>query len=124
MPQPLPQPPQPGRWRLVRPRQRHVDLRRRRRVEAIRYTERLADAGIQGSVGSVGDSYDNALAESLNGAYTAELIYRKGPWRSVEAVELATLSWVDWFNNRRLLGSATFLQQNLKACTMHIILPR
>ena len=71
---------------------------------SIRYTERLADAGIHASVGSVGDSYDNALAESINGAYKAELIYRKGPWRTVEAVELATLSWVDWFNNRRLLA--------------------
>ena len=55
-------------------------------------------------MGSVGDSYDNALAESINGAYKAELIYRKGSWRSVEAVELATLSWVDRFNNRRLLA--------------------
>jgi transposase InsO family protein len=71
---------------------------------SIRYTERLAEAGIEASVGSVGDSYDNALAETINGTYKAELIYRKGPWRSVEAVELATLEWVDWFNNRRILG--------------------
>jgi transposase InsO family protein len=71
---------------------------------SIRYTERLAEAGIEASVGSVGDSYDNALAESVNGLYKAEVIHRKGPWKSVDAVELATLEWVDWFNNRRLLG--------------------
>ena len=70
---------------------------------SIRYTERLAEAGIEPSVGSVGDSYDNALAETINGLYKAELIHRRGPWRSFEAVEHATLEWVDWFNNRRLL---------------------
>jgi transposase InsO family protein len=70
---------------------------------SIRYTERLAEAGIEPSVGSVGDSYDNALAETINGLYKAELIWRRGPWRSLEAVEFATLEWVDWFNNRRLL---------------------
>ncbi len=70
---------------------------------SIKYTERLAEAGIEPSVGSVGDSYDNALAETINGLYKAEVIYRRGPWRSFEAVELATLEWVDWFNNRRLL---------------------
>jgi transposase InsO family protein len=70
---------------------------------AIKYTERLAEAGIEPSVGSVGDSYDNALAETINGLYKAELIHRRAPWKSFEAVELATLSWVDWFNNRRLL---------------------
>ncbi len=70
---------------------------------SIRYTERLAEAGIEPSVGSVGDSYDNALAETINGLYKAELIHRRGPWRSFEAVEFATLAWVDWFNNRRLL---------------------
>jgi len=70
---------------------------------SIRYTERLAEAGIEPSVGSVGDSYDNALAETINGLYKTELIYRRGPWRSMEAVELATLEWVDWFNHRRLL---------------------
>jgi putative transposase len=69
----------------------------------IRYTERLAKAGIEPSVGSVGDSYDNALAETINGLYKAEVIHRRGPWRSFEAVEFATLTWVDWFNNRRLL---------------------
>ena len=70
---------------------------------SIKYTERLAEAGIEPSVGSVGDSYDNALAETVNGLYKAEVIHRRGPWRSFEAVELATLEWVDWFNNRRLL---------------------
>jgi putative transposase len=70
---------------------------------SIRYSERLAEAGIEPSVGSVGDSYDNALAETINGLYKAEVIHRRGPWRSFEAVEFATLTWVDWFNNRRLL---------------------
>ena len=65
--------------------------------------ERLAEAGVEPSVGSVGDSYDNALAETINGLYKAEVIHRRGPWRSFEAVEFATLEWVDWFNNRRLL---------------------
>ena len=70
---------------------------------SIKYTERLAEAGIEPSVGSVGDSYDNALAETINGLYKAEVIHRRGPWRSFEAVEFATLEWVDWFNKRRLL---------------------
>ena len=70
---------------------------------SIKYTERLAEAGLEPSVGSVGDSYDNALAETINGLYKAEVIHRRGPWRSLEAVEYATLEWVDWFNNRRLL---------------------
>jgi transposase InsO family protein len=70
---------------------------------SIRYSERLAEAGIEPSVGSVGDSYDNALAETINGLYKAEVIHRRGPWRSFEAVEYATLEWVDWFNHRRLL---------------------
>ena len=70
---------------------------------SIRYTERLAAAGIERSVGSVGDSYDNALAETINGLYKAEVIWRRGPWRNVDDVEYATLVWVDWFNNRRLL---------------------
>jgi len=69
----------------------------------IKYSERLAEAGIEPSVGSVGDSYDNALAETINGLYKAEVVHRRGPWRSLEAVEFATLEWVDWFNNRRLL---------------------
>jgi transposase InsO family protein len=70
---------------------------------SIRYTERLAEAGVLPSVGSVGDSYDNALAETINGLYKAEVIHRCGPWRNFDAVEFATLEWVDWFNNRRLL---------------------
>jgi transposase InsO family protein len=69
----------------------------------IKYTERLAEACIEPSVGSVGDSYDNALAETINGLFKAEVIHRRGPWRSLEAVEFATLEWVDWFNHRRLL---------------------
>ena len=71
---------------------------------SIRYTERLAEAGIESSVGSVGDSYDNALAETINGLYKAEVIHRQS-WRNKEHVELATLEWVDWFNHKRLLGS-------------------
>ena len=71
---------------------------------SIKYTERLADAGIEPSVGSVGDSYDNALAETINGLYKAEVIHRRRSWRTMEAVEWETLKWVDWFNNRRLLG--------------------
>jgi len=70
---------------------------------SIRYTERLAEAGIEPSVGSVGDSYDNALAETVIGLFKTEVIHRRGPWRSFEAVEFATLEWVDWFNNKRLL---------------------
>ena len=71
---------------------------------SIRYTERLAEAGIATSVGSRGDSYDNALAETVNGLYKAELVYRRAPWRGCEDLELATLEWVDWFNHRRLYG--------------------
>ena len=77
---------------------------------SIKYTERLKAAGVEPSVGGVepsvggvGDSYDNALAETINGLYKAEVIWRRGPWRSFEQVEFATLEWVDWFNNRRLL---------------------
>ena len=70
---------------------------------AIRYTERLAEAGIEPSVGSVGDSYDNALAETVIGLFKTEVIRPRGPWRSLEAVEFATLEWVNWFNTRRLL---------------------
>jgi len=72
---------------------------------SITYTQRLAEAGLVPSVGSVGDSYDNALAETINGLYKAEVIHRRGPWRTLEAVEYATLEWVDWYNNRRLLSS-------------------
>jgi len=70
---------------------------------SFKYTERLVAAGIEPSVGSVGDSYDNALAETINGLYKTEVIRRRGPWRNLEAVEFATLEWVDWFNHRRLL---------------------
>jgi putative transposase len=70
---------------------------------SIKYTERLAEAGLVPSVGSVGDSYDNALAETINGLYKAEVIWRRGPWRSLQDVEYATLEWVDWYNHRRLL---------------------
>ena len=70
---------------------------------SIRYTERLAKSGIESSVGGVGDSYDNALAETIIGLYKTEVIRPRGPWRNLEHVEYATLEWVDWFNNRRLL---------------------
>jgi putative transposase len=69
---------------------------------AIRYTERLAEAKIAASVGSVGSSYDNALAESINGLYKTELIKPRGPWRTLDLVEIAPAEWVDWFNHRRL----------------------
>jgi putative transposase len=83
------------------PRVHHSD--RGSQYLSIKYTERLAEAKIAPSVGSVGDSYDNALAETINGLFKAEVIHRRGPWRNFEAVEYATLEWVDWFNNRRLL---------------------
>ena len=70
----------------------------------IRYTDRLLEAGIEPSVGSVGDSYDNALAETVIGLFQTEVIHRRGPWRSLDAVEYATLEWVDWYNHRRLLA--------------------
>ena len=76
---------------------------------SIRYTERLAEAGIEPSVGSRGDSYDNALAETIIGLYKAEIIHKRGPWRSLDDVELATLGWVWWFNHHRLLSSIGFL---------------
>ena len=76
---------------------------------SIRYSERLAEAGIATSVGSRGDSYDNALAETVNGLYKTELIYRRGPWHGREDLELATLEWVDWFNNRRLYGALGYV---------------
>ena len=72
---------------------------------SIKYTERLVEAGIDPSVGSVGDSYDNALAETVIGLFKTEVIHHRGPWRSSAAVEIATMNWVDWYNNRRLLGS-------------------
>ena len=76
---------------------------------SILYTERLAEAGIEPSVGSRGDSYDNALAETINGLYKAELIHRRAPWKTKEALELATLEWVAWFNHHRLLGSIGYI---------------
>ena len=69
---------------------------------SIRYSERLAEIGAQPSVGSVGDSYDNALAETVIGLFKTEIIHHRGPWRNLDAVEYATLEWVDWFNHRRL----------------------
>ena len=76
---------------------------------SIRYSERLAEAGIALSVGSKGDSYDNALAETINGLYKAELIHRRGPWKTRESVELATLEWVSWFNHKRLMGPLGYI---------------
>ena len=76
---------------------------------AIRYTERLAEAGALTSVGSKGDSFDNALAETVNGLYKTELIYRQGPWRTMEQVELATAGWVSWWNERRLHEACGYL---------------
>ena len=76
---------------------------------SIRYTERLAQAGIEPSVGSRGDSYDNALAETINGLYKTELIHRRSPWKTKESVELATLQWVHWFNHNRLMESLGYI---------------
>ncbi|WP_436405055.1 IS3 family transposase [Paracidovorax avenae] len=76
---------------------------------SIRYTERLAEAGIEPSVGRKGDSYDNALAETINGLYKAELIHRRAPWKTKEAVEFATLDWVSWFNHHRLLETIGYI---------------
>ena len=76
---------------------------------SIRYSERLAEAGIEPSVGSKGDSYDNALAETINGLYKAELIHRRAPWKTKESVELATLDWVAWFNHHRLMESLGYI---------------
>ena len=76
---------------------------------SIRYTERLAEAGIEPSVGSVGDSYDNALAETVIGLFKTEVIHHAGPWKGLDNVELATLEWVHWFNNERLLEPLGYL---------------
>ena len=76
---------------------------------SIRYSQRLTEAGVEPSVGSRGDSYDNALAETINGLYKTELIHHRGPWKTREAVELATLEWVHWFNHSRLLGSIGYI---------------
>ena len=86
---------------LLRVLQRQVEFAQ---YLSIRYSERLAEAGIEPSVGSKGDSYDNALAETINGLYKAEIIHRRGPWKTKQAVELATLEWVSWFNHHRLMG--------------------
>ena len=77
---------------------------------SIRYSERLAESSIEPSVGGTGDSHDNALAEAINGLYKAEVIHRCGPWKTREAVELATLKWVSWFNNKRLLEPIGYIQ--------------
>ena len=97
---------------------------------SIRYTERLAQAGIEPSAGSRGDSYDNALAESVNGLYKAELIHRRTPWKTRAAVELATLEWVSWFNHHRLLepigyippaeAEANYYQQLAEKATVEV----
>jgi putative transposase len=76
---------------------------------SIRYTERLAEAGAVSSVGSKGDSYDNAMAGSVIGLYKTELVRRKGPWRGVDDLEFATMEWVDWFNNRRLFSALGYV---------------
>jgi transposase InsO family protein len=76
---------------------------------AISYTEQLIEAGIDPSVGSKGDSYYNAMAETINGLYKAEVIHKDGPWQSIEQVELATLDWVDWFNNQRIMEPLGYL---------------
>ena len=76
---------------------------------SIRYSERLTEEGIEPSVGSKGDSYDNALAETINGLYKAELIHRRAPWKTKEAVEFARLEWVSWFNHHRLLGPIGYI---------------
>lgn len=76
---------------------------------SIRYSERLAEAGIEPSVGSRGDSYDNALAETINGLYKTELIHRRAPWKTRESVELATLEWVAWYNHHRLMEPLSYI---------------
>jgi transposase InsO family protein len=97
---------------------------------SIRYTERLAEAGLEPSVGSRGDSYDNALAETINGLYKAEVIHRRGPWKTRASVELATLEWVSWFNHHRLLepvgyippaeAEANYYQQLVQKATVEV----
>ena len=94
------------------PRDMHpwvTDSDRSSQHASIRYSERLAEAGIEPSVGSRGDSYDNALTETINGLYKAELIHRRRPWKTKESVELATLQWVHWFNHIRPLGSIGYV---------------
>jgi len=93
---------------------------------SLRYTERLAEAGIEPSVGSKGDSYDNALAETINGLYKAEVIHRRGPWKTRESVELATLEWVAWFNHHRLMAPLGYLppaefEANYHRCAAQVV---
>ena len=88
---------------------------------SIRYTERLAEAGIEPSVGSRGDSYDNALAETINGLYKAELIHRRAPWKTRDAVELATLNWVHWFNHDRLMESLGYVPPAEAEANFHLL---
>ena len=83
---------------------RGCDPRAQTQYVSIRYSKRLAEGGVEPSVGSKGNSYDNALAETINALYKAELIHRRAPWKTTEAVEFATLEWVSWFNNTRLLA--------------------
>ena len=90
-------------WQRRPPRGLIVHSDRGVQYVSIRYTERLAEAGIEPSVGSRGDSYDNALAETINGLYKTELIHRRAPWKTRESVELATLEWVAWYNHHRLM---------------------
>jgi transposase InsO family protein len=86
---------------------------------SIRYTERLSEAGVATSVGSRGDAYDNALAETINGLYKTEVIKKKGPWKTLEEVEFATLEWVDWFNNPGCSNpSDMFPRRSSKRCSI------
>ncbi len=87
---------------------------------SIRYTEQLAEAGIDSSVGSKGDSYDNALAGTINGLYKAELIHRRAPWKTKEAVELAALEWVSWFNHHRLLEPIGYIPPAEAEASYHL----
>ena len=98
-------------WTLSRPETQGLTHHNDRGVQylSIRYTERLAEAGIEQSVGTVGDSYDNALAESVIGLFKTEVIRLQGPWRTIDAVEYAVLTWVAWFNNKRLLEPIGYL---------------
>ncbi len=98
---------EPVRYSKSGGRRHHSD--RSSQYVSIRYTERLAEAGIEPSVGSRGDGYDNALAETINGLYKAELIHRRGPWKTREAVEIATLNWAAWFNHHRLMEGLGYI---------------
>lgn len=98
-----------GRVRSRDRRRARPSQRSRLEYLSIRYTERLAAAGIEGSVGSRGDAYDNALAESIIGLYNTEVIRHAGPWRCVDDVEYATLQWVAWFNTWRLMEPLGYL---------------